>query len=826
MREEPVKRLFRALPALAVVVPLLASFAVTPRAAQAQPQPAPPAPAQPALVPPRLQSDPEIPYPTGARGEGTVVLLLLIDADGTVREAAVLEGEEPFATRATEAARRWRFAPATRDGAPVRAKIRFQVIFRAPPEVAPPAPPASETPPAGSGSAAPPPPPPPSPSKPQEILVIGDKPEPSRSVSLTRAEVRQIPGTFGDPFRAIEVMPGVTPIVSGLPFFFIRGAPPGNAGYYLDGVRVPLLFHIGAGPSVIHPGLMDRVDLYPGGYPARYGRFSGGIVAGETMPPVKELHGEYNLRLFDAGALVEAPFHGNRGAALVSGRYSYTGALLTLLSPTVQLDYWDYQSRIAYDLTPDDRVSLFAFGSYDFLAQRTATTTVPVFGAQFHRVDLRYDHRLGSEGTMRLAVMGGLDRTLLQDGRSLRDRILGVRSEFDYRLAPWARLRAGTDAQLDSYDIELGPGDLGPAAARILSLFPTRSDVAMTGRADVVMAVAPGFEVTPGLRIDFFGSQGATAIAFDPRLATRMELHQRARMISALGVAHQPPAFAIPVPGFQPGGLRGGLQRAVQESIGLEFDIDSSTTATATVFHNAFFNMSDPLGATQRPAQGCPPGSFPIDTLPGDRGSQPAQGGGGGGGNGICGEPLFAPGTAGPDRSGGGDQGASSRGGNTAASALEVRTLGSSYGLEIFVKRRLTHRLGGFLSYTLSRSTRSVGNNHFIASFDRTHVVNAAVAYNLGRNWRAGTRLVFYTGLPRAPDPTTNETRLPPFYRVDLRLEKRWQLGKVTWISFVAEWMNATLSKEALTTRCTLQGCEAQEIGPITIPSLGVEGGF
>lgn len=305
-----------------------------------------------------------------------------------------------------------------------------------------------------------------------------------------------------------------------------------------------------------------------------------------------------------------------------------------------------------------------------------------------------------------------------------------------------------------------------------------------------------------------------------------MELHQRVRMLSALGVAHQPPAFAIPVPGFQPGGLRGGLQRAVQESIGLEFEIDSSTTATATVFHNAFFNMSDPLGATQRPAQGCPPGSFPIDTLPGDRGSQPAQGGGGGGGNGICGEPLFAPGTAGPDRSGGGDQGASSRGGNTAASALEVRTLGSSYGLEFFVKRRLTHRLGGFLSYTLSRSTRSVGNNHFIASFDRTHVVNAAVAYNLGRNWRAGTRLVFYTGLPRAPDPTTNETRLPPFYRVDLRLEKRWQLGKVTWISFVAEWMNATLSKEALTTRCTLQGCEAQEIGPITIPSLGVEGGF
>jgi TonB family protein len=816
---------------LALLLLVAASLSSPRRALGQQPAPPPSAPApQPVLVPPRLLSDPEVPYPEGGQGEGSVLLLLLIDPEGKVLEAGAIAGDEPFASKATEAARRWRFDPATRDGKPVRAKIRFQVIFRAPrPAEAPPAPSVSAPAGAASGEAPPdaPPPPPPKPRKVDEILVIGDKPEPSRSVSLTRAEVRQIPGTFGDPFRAIEVMPGVTPIVSGLPFFFIRGAPPGNAGYFLDGVRVPLLFHIGAGPSVIHPALMDRVDLYPGGYPARYGRFSGGIVAGETMPPVKEVHGEYNVRLFDAGAMVEVPFHGNRGTVLAGGRYSYTGALLTLLSPTVQLEYWDYQSRISYDLTPDDRVTLFAFGSYDFLAQQTPTGTIPVFGAQFHRLDLRYDHRLSADATMRLAVMGGVDRTLLREGRALRDRLLGIRSEFDYRLASWARLRAGTDAQFDTYDIELGPGDLGPSAARILDLFPTRSDVAMAGRADVVMAVAPGFEVTPGLRVDFFGSQGATALAFDPRLATRLELHQRARLLSAFGVAHQPPAFAIPVPGFQPGGLRGGLQRAIQESVGLEFDLDSSTTATATVFRNAFFNMSDPLGATQRPVTGCPPGSFPEGSVAGDRGGQNFQGGGGGSSaTNVCGAVFFPPGVAGPDRSGGSDQGADSRGGQTASRALEVRTLGSAYGLEIFVKRRLTHRLGGFFAYTLSRSTRSVGDNKFVASFDRTHVANVALAYNLGRNWRAGSRVMFYTGLPRAPDPTTTETRLPSFFRLDLRLEKRWQLGKTAWISFIAEWMNATLNKESITTTCTLQGCEAQEIGPITIPSLGLEGGF
>jgi hypothetical protein len=144
------------------------------------------------------------------------------------------------------------------------------------------------------------------------------------------------------------------------------------------------------------------------------------------------------------------------------------------------------------------------------------------------------------------------------------------------------------------------------------------------------------------------------------------------------------------------------------------------------------------------------------------------------------------------------------------------------------LKRRLTKRIGGFASYTLSRSTRSANGQTFLSAFDRTHVLNAAVAFDLGRNWRAGTRVTFYTGLPKAPDPVDPEaTRLPPFFRLDLRLEKRWIFGSGrTWLSVVAEWMNATLSKEAVATRCTLNGCESQTIGPVTIPSLGLEGGF
>jgi hypothetical protein len=650
-----------------------------------------------------------------------------------------------------------------------------------------------------------------------EITVVGQRPEPSRTVSLSRQEVRQIPGAFGDPFRAVEALPGVTPIVSGLPFFFIRGAPPGNAGYFVDGVRVPLLFHVGAGPSVVHPALIDHVDLYPGAYPARFGRFSGGIVSGETAPPSLDLHGEYNLRAFDGGGLVETPFAEGRGALLVGGRYAFTALLFSLLSPGNTLDYWDYQARASYDVTPRDRLGIFAFGSYDYLAQDTETQRLTLFETQFHRVDLRYDRQL-SRGTLRTAFTFGRDSSTVQQSRDVHSSLASARTELEQRAGDHVLLRAGTDLSIERYEVEVGTQDLSPSAERIVDMFASRSDVALGVRGDAVIALGPRLTLTPGMRIDLYGSRGVAAWGLDPRLALRTQVTDKIALLTAVGVAHQTPSFVVPVPGIQPAGLDRGLQRAIQESFGVEANLGDGMMASATVFQNAFFDMSDPLGSLEPAQNGCPPGLFPDDSLAGDRTQQPE-------GNGTFCGPRFLPGTLGPDRAGGGGQGADSNTGRRAADAFTVRTMGRAYGLELLLKRRLTKKLGGFLAYTLSRSTRSYGGHSYIASFDRTHVGNLALAYDLGAGWRAGGRVTAYSGLPQRTESGPSE-RLPAFVRLDVRAEKRFRLGKTSFLSVVAEWMNATLAKEAVATTCSLRGCEAQMVGPITIPSLGIEGGF
>ena len=151
------------------------------------------------------------------------------------------------------------------------------------------------------------------PEVPEEVDVHGTRREIGQT-TLSATDVREMPGAFGDPFRAIEALPGVAPVVSGLPFFYIRGAPPNDNAYYVDGIRVPLLFHVGIGEGVIHPALIDRVDFYPGAAPAAYGGSAGAVINGQTRDPAATPHGEANVRLIDAGALVESPLDDGAGA--------------------------------------------------------------------------------------------------------------------------------------------------------------------------------------------------------------------------------------------------------------------------------------------------------------------------------------------------------------------------------------------------------------------------------------------------------------------------------------------------------------------------------
>lgn len=645
--------------------------------------------------------------------------------------------------------------------------------------------PAPDSTPSTAVETASPPPPPDEPSPatdavPLDVVVSGEPRAPG-ATSLRQAEIRALPGAFGDAFRAIEAMPGVTPIFSGIPYFYVRGAPPGNVGYFIDGIRVPALFHFLGGPAVVQPSLISRVQLHPGGYPAEYGRFAGGIVTGEVRPPSAELHAEATLRLIDAGALVEAPLPGGLGSALAGARYSYTAPALSLFAPWLRAEYWDYQGRVALELSPTERLTVLALGSHDHLEELDAATdtSVPLYVSEFHRVALRYEASLGDHTELQQTLTLGLDRS--QGSPSLiplhvpavSSRLLAARTRVAHRPADGVLVRAGVDAELSDYAVDSAIPLPGGA-----SLFSSRQDIAVGLFADAVLDFGRGVQLTPGARVDLWGSQGTSALSADVRFAARVPLTPRLRLIDTLGLAHQTPGFPIQVAGLAIAGLKGGLQRSFQTSAGLEADLPLDITGSVTFFHNAFFDLSDVMGQAEPTGSN---GSYPTDL-----------------------------------------------------SWLNRRALGSAVGMEVHLRRKLSKQLGGFIAYTLSRSTRHVGRRSFAAQFDRTHTLNAALSWEIGRGFRVGARVAAYSGMPvdpfypEASVAAYGSDRLPGFVRLDARAEKRWALGGRAWISVVAEVQNATASKEpnslACTSEVTTRECEPGTLGPITLPSLGVEG--
>src|SRR5687768_11897157 len=92
--------------------------------------------AQPTLAPPQLLERVEATYPADAaaqRLEGTVGLRILVQADGSVSEAEVVEpAGNGFDEAARDAILLSRFSPATKDGLPIAARILFRYEFRLP----------------------------------------------------------------------------------------------------------------------------------------------------------------------------------------------------------------------------------------------------------------------------------------------------------------------------------------------------------------------------------------------------------------------------------------------------------------------------------------------------------------------------------------------------------------------------------------------------------------------------------------------------------------------------------------------------------------------
>jgi TonB family protein len=680
---------------------------------------------------------------------------------------------------------------------------------------------------------------------PYETVVRGDRERTEVArVTLRDAELREIPGTMGDPFRVVMLLPGVSSMVSGVAYPVVRGSQPSSTGYYLDGIRVPILFHLFLGPAVLHPDFIDTIDFYPGTPPPKYGRLMGGAIDGRLSRPREDrVHGSAYADLINAGLFIEYPFESTGTNVSVAGRYSYTPWLIALAANGLQpepppgrkndkvvLDFWDYQARVEQELG-EGRMRLFTFGSSDTFGTEAQDEfgTTALQTILFHRVDLRHRHPVAG-GELEAGITWGLDRLALVSRSGQLDR-----TEFHIDNFTWAA-RVGYEKQLNERLLLRSGADVDHKRAQVEAFFEDEDGQMREINAPVALGVFSGawgevawtpddkWTVVPGVRVDNYHlSPGINHVAVEPRLTVRRKLNEDLTLRGGAGLFHQAPTTLISVPVVDIAALDLGLQRALQFSVGAEY----------RGWKLLDLNVDAYINPMVRTVELTP---FSDETL--DEGD------------------VEDPTDDQPDG-----------GGVERPDLPDFASHGLAYGLEVMLRKPLGGNWFGWVSYTLQRSTRltrfrrldpngapigPVVEKNLPFVFDQTHILNLVLSYKFANNITLGGVLHFNTGRPETSvvgSQTHREgifdgdkpgwvmvdrdqvDRLPPFFRFDVRLAKAWAYDTF-FLEAYLDMLNVTISQEVV--GYDYRGgwpsslpMEKVKVGvPIVVPILGLKGRY
>lgn len=613
-----------------------------------------------------------------------------------------------------------------------------------------------------------------------EIVVFGERDRPPEITrrTLTSKEIRRIPGTFGDPVKVIQTLPGAARSPFGTGLLIIRGANPEDSGVYVDGIRVPLIYHLTGTTSVIAPDLVESVDYLPGGYAAKFGRTSAGTIDVRTVQSIDETRISAGADVLDAQAYVQTNIPVNKDGdkklgVAIGARRSYIDAFLPLFlndsAFSIKPRYYDYQVKLLAPTPEHRRLSLFVYGFDDTLeistpedrAQGSDADAQGALATKYnsHRFIARWEEDLRENLTFRLIPSLGVDQTLFGLGDALtfdgRATNFQVRSELQWEASDALTVTPGIDMltgpwsfkfqaplRIDDLDNPIGEREPVGISGGGTATYPDtwlRFDLRPLDDRERLL-------LTPSIRVNAlaltYDGQAAgadpkpfTRSAIDPRISGVFEVVDGFSIKGSTGFYHQPPQPQESIGIGVPPDL--SYERAWNSSFGIEHKINDSIEYEIEGFWRDMSQLID---------------------------NNPDFGG--------FGEQPFA---------------------NVG--------FGRAYGLEVIARHQPTGRFFGWVSYTLSRSERK-GNadaDWTAFDFDQTHIMSAQAGYDLPLDFGVSFQVQYVTGNPDTPLNAgvydadqgfyngfrvgdVNGQRLPDFFQTSLRVDKTfvyksWELA-------------------------------------------------
>ena len=145
------------------------------------------------------------------------------------------------------------------------------------------------------------------------VTAVKEKMRNTTQTGLMRLDGNKLRSTvaaFGTPdlIKSLQMLPGVAAgneLMSGL---YVHGGDGNDNLFLLDGVPLYNIAHFGGFFSSFNTDVVENLDFYKSGFPARYGGRLSSVVDVETSEgDMHEYHGNFSLGLIDGRIQVEGP---------------------------------------------------------------------------------------------------------------------------------------------------------------------------------------------------------------------------------------------------------------------------------------------------------------------------------------------------------------------------------------------------------------------------------------------------------------------------------------------------------------------------------------
>ncbi|PID78657.1 hypothetical protein CSB20_14085 [bacterium DOLZORAL124_64_63] len=638
------------------------------------------------------------------------------------------------------------------------------------------------------------------------ILAPQAMPEQVTRHELSGREMEMLPGFGGDAVKSLQSLPGVArPAITDPGAIIVRGSGNYDTRFILDGVDIPNLFHFGGVKSTYNSLGLGGIELRPGGFGAQYGGCVGGVVTLEGRGGRRDRwRTVLDTGFLDAGFHTEGPL-GQDVSLLINARRSFIGELADLalrnndsISLAIAPYYWDGVLRLDYDAGGAHRFFLTAFAGQDRMdlvfpeessgspAVSEATNAVGL-DVVFRRFILGWDAFLGERWHNHLRLSVGHDRNsahLAGDFRfDGRGPMYSLRNDLEIILRRDLVSHVGVDAIFApfTYTVEVN----GYEESRLED--KKFSDVGVY--AALAWEIRPGLTLKPGVRYDHYHhlAKGEPSL----RAQASWDYKPGRRFTAAVGSYNQDP---------RPTG------QATDPVYGNP-DLPPTTARHITLGHE--WRLNDGL-------------TLKIEGYHNIQERVPAL-----------------------------------------TDSADLNFLADSearmHGVELMLRKEAGDGFFGWVSYSLGSSQRRYardpgngGDWHadqwLPYEMDQTHHLQAVGSWDLGGGWFLGSRVQFVSGVPVTPilgytgnryefDADTgdyvpvlgahNAERVSPYFRTDLRVDKRFARGNKVW-SFYLDLQNANYflynSPEGYTYNYDYS--RRGEYGWIFMPALGARVDF